>query len=184
MERDSTFAAAWGLLAQARSWLQGARYDLYNEVMSKWQIPPYDPMSVNQAFLMATRKGGLALRREDLGIIAEGAKADLLVYNGRSPSMLGWVDPVAAVLLHANVGDLESGMVGGECKKRDGELTVADSEDGQARFRESARKIQQAYRDVPYPVMEGDFGSGFPYVEAQEADISRGAGTGYGELFV
>ncbi|KAF9699831.1 hypothetical protein EKO04_002434 [Ascochyta lentis] len=141
-------------------------------------------MSVNQAFLMATRKGALALRRPDLGIVAEGAKADLLVYDGRSPGMLGWVDPVATVLLHSNVGDLEHVLVGGEFKKRDGKLTVPNYGAIQDRFLESALKIQAAFRDTPYPVMEGNYDSGFPYVHAREADIQRGNGTGYGELFV
>lgn len=181
---DTFFTYSTDMPTQARIWLQSARYDAYNEVMSQWQIPTYDPMSVNQAFLLATRKGGLALRRPDLGIIAEGAQADLLIYNGRSPGMMGWVDPVAAVLLHANVGDLEGVMVGGAFKKRDGKLTVPDYEAVQDRFLASARKIQAAYRDMPYPVMEGDFMSGFPYAEAQEADINRGDGTGYGELHI
>lgn len=181
---DTFFTYSTDVPTQARIWLQSARYQSYNQIMSQWEIPPYDPMSVNQAFLMATRKGALALRRPDLGIIAEGAKADLLVYDGRSPGMLGWVDPVAAVLLHANVGDLEHVLVGGEFKKRDGKLTVPDYGAIQDRFLESALKIQAAFRETPYPVMEGNFGSGFPYIPAREADINRGNGTGYGELFV
>lgn len=133
---------------------------------------------------MATHKGALALRRPDLGIIAEGAKADLLVYDGRSPGMLGWVDPVAAILLHANVGDLEHVLVGGKFKKRDGKLTVPDYAAVQDRLLDSARKMQAIFRDTPYPVMEGNFNSGFPYAQARKADIDRGNGTGYGELFV
>jgi hypothetical protein len=98
--------------------------------------------------------------------------------------MLGWVDPVAAVILHANVGDLEHVLVGGEFKKRNGKLTVPNYGDIQDRFLESALKIQAAFREFPYPPMEGNFGSGYPYVPAREADITPGNGTGYGELFV
>lgn len=71
-------------------------------------------MSVNQAFLLATRNGGLALRREDVGVVKVGAVADIVVFNGGSPNMLGWADPVAAIILHSNVGDVRDVMVGRE----------------------------------------------------------------------
>ena len=76
-------------------------------------------MSVNQAFLLATRNGGLALKRPDLGVIAPGAKADIVVFKGDSPNMIGWVDPVAAVILHSNVGDVEHVLVNGQFKKKE-----------------------------------------------------------------
>lgn len=39
------------------------------------------------------------------GFIAPGAKADLVVLDASSRSMLGWNDPVAAVMMmHAGVG--------------------------------------------------------------------------------
>jgi hypothetical protein len=91
---------------------------------------------------------------------------------------------VAAVLLHANAGDLEHVLVGGKFKKRGGKLTVPDYGDVQDRFLRSALKIQKTFRETPFPVMEGEFSSGFPYVAAREADSRRGSGTGYGELFV
>jgi len=45
-------------------------------------------MSVEQAFLLATRHSGLSLRRDDLSVVAEGAKADLVFWDGTSPAML------------------------------------------------------------------------------------------------
>src|SRR3569833_3342079 len=75
---------------QERLWLQTTRYRLYEEGAKHWAVPGKSPMSVDQAFLLATRKGGLALRRNDIGVIAEGAKADLVVWDGDSPALLGW----------------------------------------------------------------------------------------------
>ncbi len=46
-------------------------------------------MSVDQAFLLATRHGGLALRRDDLGVITPGAKADLTIWDGRVTVLAG-----------------------------------------------------------------------------------------------
>jgi hypothetical protein len=110
---DTHLAFSADILTQARNWLQKVLQDLYGRVLRDWRVPYNNPMSVVQAFHLATRAGGLALRRPDIGVIASGAKADLLVFDGTSLSMLGWVDPVAAITLHASVGDIESVTVSG-----------------------------------------------------------------------
>ncbi|SPO06591.1 uncharacterized protein DNG_09281 [Cephalotrichum gorgonifer] len=53
-------------------------------------------MSVNQAFLLATRSGAQALRRPDLGVLKVGATADIVVFDGTATNLIGWRDPVAA----------------------------------------------------------------------------------------
>jgi hypothetical protein len=57
-------------------------------------------------------------------VLVEGAKADIVVFDGTSPNMLGWDDPVAAVILHSNPGDVEHVLVNGEFRKRDFKLVV------------------------------------------------------------
>ncbi|KAI1099515.1 Metallo-dependent hydrolase [Jackrogersella minutella] len=180
---DTFHTFSTDLMTQARMWLQRTRSRLYDQVLERWEIPYNNPMSVNQAFLMATRQGGLALRRPDLGVIRVGAKADLAVFNGRSPGMLGWRDPVAAVILHANVGDIEHVMVDGKFKKRDGKLTFENYNSVVDRFLASVEKIQKAAIDRPDPVIEGSFWGGCEYGQALEVNACRGAGTGYGKQF-
>lgn len=85
---------------------------------------------------MATRQGGRALRRGDVGVIKVGAKADLAVFNGDSPNMLGWSDPIAAVVLHANPGGVEHVLVDGEFRKRDFKLVDKVLAWGKVRERE------------------------------------------------
>ncbi|KAI0382239.1 Metallo-dependent hydrolase [Hypomontagnella monticulosa] len=177
-----TFSA--DILTQARIWLQRTRSRLYDQALDRWEIPANNPMSVNQAFLMATRQGGLALRRPDLGVIRIGAKADLAVFNGRSPGMLGWRDPVAAIILHANVGDIEHVMVDGKFRKRDGKLTFDNYGSIVDRFLASAERIQKAALERPEPVIEGRFWGGCGYGHAMEVNASRGADTGYGKQFL
>ncbi|KAF5025693.1 hypothetical protein F66182_2299 [Fusarium sp. NRRL 66182] len=178
---DTHFTFSSDLLTQARIWLQATRQMLYRKTLQNWELPVNNPMSVNQAFLLATRSGGLALRREDLGILAEGAKADLVVWDGNSPSMLGWSDPVAAVMLHASIGDIKHVVVDGKFKKRDRKLAEGYGEI-QERFLKSARKIQEAWKNRPYAVYEGKAANGFDYARAKVADVMRGSGNGYGDL--
>ena len=136
-------------------------------------------MSVNQAFVLATYNGARAFHREDLGIIAPGAKADIVVFRGDSPNMLGWRDPVAAVILHSNVGDVEHVLIDGDFVKRDGKLIGSDIEDVQRRFLNSAERIQRIYEEMPPTVLEGEYIPGVPYQATEIVDVIPGNGTGY-----
>lgn len=181
---DTHFTFSTDLITQARIWLQTVRRTLYRAVLEASGIPRTNPMSVNQAFLLATRNGALALRRPDLGIIAVGAKADVVVFNGDSPGMLGWLDPVAAVILHSNVGDVETVIVDGKVVKRDGELLFEDYEGVKRRFLESARKVQRFWKEMPYPNLEGEWSPGVEFNDTKKVDVVRGPGDGYGQQFL
>lgn len=182
---DTHFTYSTDILTQARIWLQSVRYQFYDEVVSGWRIPPNNPMSVVQAFTLATRAGGLALRRPDLGVIKAGAKADLVVWNAReSPALLGWRDPVAAVMLHASVGDILHVTVNGEFVKRDGKLTAESYPQVREDFLQSAERIQGIWAKTPLPVLEGVFNGGFEFHDARVADTERGDGDGYGKVYI
>lgn len=141
---DTNWTFSGDILTQARLWLQNVRGISYTKTVKNGLIPKENPMSVEDAFLLATRQGGRAVRRDDIGVLKVGAKADIVIYNGDSPNMVGWTDPIAAIVLHANVGDIESVFVGGEARKRDGKLILKEGEwtDFRKKFAEVARRIQ------------------------------------------
>ncbi|KAI0852735.1 Metallo-dependent hydrolase [Daldinia vernicosa] len=181
---DTHFTFSTDILTQSRIWLQSTRARLYRDAIDNWKIPANNPMSVNQAFLLATRNGGLALGRPDLGVIMPNAKADILIWDGRSPGMLGWADPIAAIILHANVGDIKDVMVDGEFRKRDGKLVIKDYAKVQDRFLQSAKRVQDEMKGIPLPIPEGTFMGGYPYGPVLQVDTQRGEGTGYGPSYV
>ncbi|KAL6693121.1 hypothetical protein J3F84DRAFT_381667 [Trichoderma pleuroticola] len=182
---DTHFTYSADILTQARMWLQSVRLHFYNQVLENWHVPTYSPMTVNQAFLLATRSGGLALRRPDLGVIKPGAKADLVVWDAEnSPSMLGWDDPVAAIILHANVGDVLHVLIDGKFVKRDGKIVNKDYPNIRRDFIKSAKKIQGIWKQTPYPTYEGTWSSGFDYGRPLAVDVQRGKDTGYGTQFL
>lgn len=180
---DTHITFSTDILTQARIWLQQTRYERYLDVLEQNKLPGSNPMSVEQAFLLATRNGALALRRNDLGIISVGAKADLLVWDGNSPAMLGWVDPVAAVMLHASVGDLEGVMVDGKWAKKGGKLVAKGWPDARARFLKSAKRLQEVWRGMPLPAPAPEF-NGNPVVDPARVDVLRGPGDGYGNIYI
>ncbi|KAF3052843.1 hypothetical protein E8E11_009298 [Didymella keratinophila] len=143
--------------------LGNVRKTFYGEVVERRRAPANNPMSVNQAFLLATRNGGVAMRRLDFGVLAPGAKADLVIWNGRSPSMLGWRDPVAAFMLHASVGDVKHVMVDGQFVKRDGQLRAQNHTELQERFLQSAERIQDIWTAMDMPILEGETQSSVAY---------------------
>lgn len=177
---DTHFTFSTDILTQARMWLQRVRSIFYTDSLDHWRIPTSNAMSANQAFLLATRNGALSLRRNDIGILAPGAKADIVVWDGTSPSLLGWVDPVAAVMLHASVGDIDHVLVDGQFKKRDGKLTVTGYEGVKKRFLKSARGVQDKLINTPLPQPEGLWLSGAELDKPVQVDVVRGNGTGYG----
>jgi cytosine/adenosine deaminase-related metal-dependent hydrolase len=172
------------LLTQARLWLQSTRARINDEILRNWQIPATSPMSVGQSFLLATRNGGLALRRPDLGVLSVGAKADVVVWDGTSLSMLGWVDPVAAVMLHSNAGDVEHVLVDGKFVKRHNKIVAGNLEKTKARFLKAAKRAQDDWRKIPYPEREELFSTGARLRDPEPVDVQAGDGNGYGQLFL
>ncbi|UPK92000.1 hypothetical protein LCI18_002935 [Fusarium solani-melongenae] len=181
---DSHAYCSTDLMTQARLWMQSTRERINDKILQNWQIPATSPMSVVQSFLLATRNGGLALRRPDLGVLSVGAKADVVVWDGTSLGMLGWVDPVAAVMLHSNAGDVEHVLVDGKFVKRHKKIVARNLEKTKARFLKAAKRAQDDWRKIPYPEREELFSTGARLQDPEPVDVQAGDGNGYGQLYL
>lgn len=148
---DTNWNISGDINLQARLWLQTVRGRSYEKTLEKGLIPHTNPMSVVDAFLMATRQGGRAVGRDDVGVLNIGAKADVIIVNGESPNMIGWSDPVAALILHANAADIDSVIVGGQFRKRDGKVVMRNHDwaEFRSRFVEMSRRVQKENRIPP-----------------------------------
>ena len=168
---DTHFTYSSSMVQQARLWLQSLRWPNYLEALDEWIIPVNNPMTVEQVYLLITRAGGQALRRPDLGVIQVGAKADLVVYRTDGPNMVGWSDPVAAIVLHSDVGDIEDVLVNGKFVKRGGKLLHHDLDGVKRRFARSAKRIQEIWAQTEWPAITGYFFSGAGGLEGHAPDI-------------
>ena len=75
---------------------------------------------------LATVGGARALGFTDVGSLAVGNQADLIVLRGTDLNLAGgWQDPVATVVTSGHPGNVETVLVGGTPVKRDGQVVSA-----------------------------------------------------------
>jgi cytosine/adenosine deaminase-related metal-dependent hydrolase len=85
-------------------------------------------MTVREALRIGTRGGAAVLRRDDIGSIEPGKRADIAVWRTDGLELAGAVDPVAGLVLSAP-HRVDRLYVGGEEVVRDGRLTRADEDE-------------------------------------------------------
>jgi len=94
-----------------------------------WKATPKNPKkpyaTAEEAFNLGTILGARAIGLEtDIGSLEIGKKADIVIFDATTPSMVCAADndPVAAIVQHASVRDIETVIVDGEIRKQDGKL--------------------------------------------------------------
>jgi hypothetical protein len=106
------------IVSEMRLLLQSSR-NRYNDEFGKvGKVPSKVNKTVGEAFNMGSAR---AIGMEDkIGTLAVGKKADILIFDGQSPSMVcaAQHDPVAAVVLHSSPADIEVVIVDGVIRKR------------------------------------------------------------------
>ena len=85
-------------------------------------------VSAREGFAIATRNGALAMGRRDLGEIAPGRAADLVVLDLGRPNMQPVNDPVSALVYSANGSEVETVIVGGKVLLERGVFLTIDSD--------------------------------------------------------
>jgi cytosine/adenosine deaminase-related metal-dependent hydrolase len=85
-------------------------------------------LTAREALRIGTRGGAAVLRRDDIGSLEPGKRADLAVWRTDGLELAGAVDPVAGLVLSAP-HRVDRLYVGGEEVVRDGRLTRADEDE-------------------------------------------------------
>lgn len=95
-----------------------------------------------EALSWATIEGARMLGMEDrIGSLAVGKQADLVMISANALNMQPVHDPVAAVVMQAGIGNIDSVMVAGQWRKRGGKLLADGVADKLGKLRESGRRI-------------------------------------------
>jgi 5-methylthioadenosine/S-adenosylhomocysteine deaminase len=93
--------------------------------------------SAADAFNAATLGGARALGRDDLGRIAPGAKADLVIWDTETLSMAPVRDPIKNLVYNAQADDVDTVIIDGRIVMRDRQIAGMD-------LRRLARHLQAA----------------------------------------
>lgn len=107
---------------------------------------PANPAALD-FFTAATTEGADALGRPDLGRIAVGARADLVVFRTGSPALTPARDPVKNIVYHASPLDITSVIVEGQEIARDGNIHATDLADLTHQLTEACK--QQIWPALP-----------------------------------
>lgn len=114
------------MVSQMRLALQherARRNEALVQAEGKW--PRSLNLSVQEVFHLGTIQGARAIQMQnDLGSIEVGKLADLVVFDSTTPAMICAADedPIAAITLHSSVRDIDTVIVDGHIRKRDGRL--------------------------------------------------------------
>lgn len=118
--RGTSFMPAQMRLILQYSWSERSERLAANGTWSR-----HDEPTVAKVFNLATVGGARAIRMAgEVGQIKIGAKADLVIFNMTSPSMLAAAqeNPVAAIVLHSSERDVSTVIVDGVVRKAEGNL--------------------------------------------------------------
>lgn len=106
-----------------QSMIEGLRY---TAVVSKIVDRQTEVATAADVFNAATLNGAKAIGRDDLGRIAPGAKADLLLWEGESLFMAPLRDPIRNVVYSAQAEDLHTVIIDGEVRMQARQIPGVD----------------------------------------------------------
>lgn len=136
---------------EMRILLLGQRAFQHEALVSANRAPAHVPYTTADAFNTATLAGARALQREgELGSLAEGKLADLVVFDALSPALCGAAqhDPLVAIVMHASPADVVDVLIDGVWRKRDGRLLRVTAEEGDTRAREMLGVEGLTWREI------------------------------------
>jgi 5-methylthioadenosine/S-adenosylhomocysteine deaminase len=105
-------------------------------------IPATSTIPAREALRWITVEGARMLGMQDrLGAIAPGKQADLVFIRADALNLWPVHDPVATVVMQANLANIDSVMIAGEWRKRDGKLLYGDLDRVKSELLRSASRI-------------------------------------------
>jgi cytosine/adenosine deaminase-related metal-dependent hydrolase len=107
--------------------LQLARYAANTPLLNAGKFPANLKGTTEQVFNLGTIQGARVVHMEDqTGSLAEGKLADIVIFDASSPGMIcaAEQDPVAAVVKHSSIRDIETVVINGVVRKEAGRLLL------------------------------------------------------------
>jgi cytosine/adenosine deaminase-related metal-dependent hydrolase len=107
-------------------------------------------LRTSDIFNAATLGGAAALQRGDIGRLAVGAKADLVMVDVTAPSMRPLRDPIQSLVYAAADRAVRNVFVAGEQVVKDGRVTTMDYETASLELEETQRRVEPMVRQLDW----------------------------------
>lgn len=140
--------------------LQSARGTRNQNVLDSGKTPRTVGYTVEQAFNLGTILGARAIGMgEVVGKLEVGRLADIVIFDGMSTSMIGAAehDPVAAVVLHSSIRDVDTVIVDGVIRKEGGKLVAVESGGRKLEWKDIATEMVKSRERIQEKVDEIDY---------------------------
>jgi cytosine/adenosine deaminase-related metal-dependent hydrolase len=133
---------------EMRAVLEAERLRQYDRMLTLGGAPEAVPLTTRQALQFATIDGARTLGLDDrIGSLTPGKRADVILVDvARSPLRLS--QPTEAAVLFADARDVDTVLVEGEFRKRDGVLVGVDAGNVRDRARASRDRLSAALSTV------------------------------------
>ncbi|NKJ47676.1 cytosine deaminase [Burkholderia sp. SG-MS1] len=113
------------------------------------QLPAHSTISTSDALSWITIRGAEALGLQDrVGSLTPGKQADIVLIRADGLSMRPVHDPVSAVLMQGSAANVDTVLVAGEFKKRDGKLLYEHLDQRLDELDASGRRISQRFAEL------------------------------------
>jgi cytosine/adenosine deaminase-related metal-dependent hydrolase len=121
-------------------------------------------VSSGQMFDAATLGGAKGLKRDDIGVLRAGAKADVAVFDMADSYMAPRIDPVQTLILGATGRVTRATIVDGRLSMRDGDVAGIDMKAARRQVQEQFDGLIAKYpeRTLGHPPVEEIFPPTFP----------------------
>ena len=143
---------AGDMFAQMRLQLQAERG---REHARRTEPPREVGLRTRQVLELATRGGARVAGLDALvGSLTPGKQADVVLTRADGVHMVPATDPVAALVLYANAGDVDTVLVGGRVVKRGGRLVDVDWPRLAERLIRSSERVRAGFATAPVAEIE------------------------------
>ena len=141
---DVVTSLSTDMFTQMRFLIQTQRA-LNNDTFHKREaMPDKLAMTVRQVLELATIKSAQCFGLDDrIGSLAPGKEADIVLLRKSDINMRAVEDPISAIVLHANVANVDTVIVGGNIVKQNGKLTHRDLSQKLAELERSSKRLHE-----------------------------------------
>jgi 5-methylthioadenosine/S-adenosylhomocysteine deaminase len=124
---DVVTGVSTDMFTQMRFLLQTHRALTNNIIHNREAMPDKLAITVREVLEMATIKSAQCIGLgHKIGSLAPGKEADVVLLRKTDINMRAAPDPIAAIVLHAGVANVDTVLVGGNIVKQNGRLTYGD----------------------------------------------------------